>query len=85
MQKLRVGDQLVRSDRDATLAGYETVRQGCAERCGCVQCRNLAVQRQTLFPPAFQLFLSDLGVDWRKEAEASHCGPLEASTIAYSR
>jgi hypothetical protein len=44
MIELQVGDQIVRYDREATAAKYTKLRNGWAEGCGCVGCRNFATQ-----------------------------------------
>jgi hypothetical protein len=47
--ELRVGDQTVRYDRKATAVAYGGIKQGGAGKCGCIFCRNFAVQRSTIF------------------------------------
>ena len=77
MTELRLGDQLVRYDRDATLAAYAQLPQGWAEECGCSTCRNFIAVRAQAFPDAFRTFLSELGIDANKEGEAIYYGPIE--------
>jgi hypothetical protein len=69
MQKLRLGDQLIRFDREATVTAYRAVQSGGADQCTCVYCRNFAVQRANVYPPDFRALLDQLGIDPRKEGE----------------
>jgi hypothetical protein len=77
MIEMQVGDQIVRYDRDATAAIYANLRNGWAEGCGCVGCRNLAAQRDVIYPASFRELLNRLGIDPNKESEAVADGPLE--------
>lgn len=81
MIELRVGDQLVRFDRDLTIAAYSHVERGDADRCGCLPCRNFALLRGTAYPPDFREFLAALGIDPNKEGEAFHYGPKEGQHL----
>src|SRR6266568_4683509 len=83
MTELRLGDQLVRYDRDATLAAYAQLPQGWAEECGCSTCRNFIAVRAQAFPDAFRTFLSELGIDANKEGEAIYYGPIEGNLHFY--
>jgi len=76
MRELRLGDQLVRYDRDATLVAYAQLEQGDAQTCGCAGCRNFIAAREHAFPDAFRIFLAELGIDPNKEGEAVHQGPI---------
>ncbi len=76
MRELRLGDQLVRYDRDATLVAYAQLEQGDAQTCGCAGCRNFIAAREHAFPDAFRIFLAELGIDPNKEGEAVHHGPI---------
>jgi hypothetical protein len=67
MEELRLGDQLVRHDREATVAAYSKVQCGDADRCACVHCRNFAAQRAEVYPQGFRAFLETLGIDPSKE------------------
>jgi hypothetical protein len=69
MEELRLGDQLIRHDREATIAAYSTLSSGGADRCTCIYCRNFAAQRATVYPPAFLMPLDQLGIDPNKEGE----------------
>jgi len=77
MTEMQVGDQTVRYDREATAAIYAGLKNGWAEDCGCVGCRNLAAQRDVIYPTSFRELLNQLGIDPNKEAEAVADGPLE--------
>jgi hypothetical protein len=69
MQELRLGDQFVRYDREATVTAYNTLSSGGAERCNCLYCRNFAAQRAAVYPHAFRTLLGQLGIDPDKEGE----------------
>ena len=69
MEQLRLGDQLVRYDREATSAAYTELPSGDADRCACVYCRNFAAQRGTVYPRTFRALLDQLGIDPKKEGE----------------
>src|SRR5260370_38578001 len=77
MTEMQVGDQTVRYDREATSAIYAILRSGWAENCGCVGCRNLAAQRDVIYPASFRELLNQLGIDPNKEGEAVADGPFE--------
>jgi hypothetical protein len=69
MYEFRLGDQLVRHDREATIAAYTAFQSGDADRCGCIHCRNFAAQRAQIYPQAFLTLLDQLGIDPNKEGE----------------
>jgi len=75
MTELRIGDQLIRFDREATIAAYSQVPHGDADRCSCSGCRNFALLRGKIYPDAFRELLDKLGIDPKKEGEAVHYGP----------
>lgn len=77
MMEMQVGDQTVRYNREATAALYASLMGGWAEKCGCVGCRNLAAQRDGIYPASFRELLYQLGIDPNKESEAVADGPLE--------
>jgi hypothetical protein len=81
MEELRLGDQLVRFNREATAAAYRELPFGGADRCKCVYCRNFAAQRATVFPQGFRAFLDQLGVDPDKEGEVYDMGGTDGSRI----
>ena len=45
MTEMRVGDQTIRYDRDATASVYRTLERGSTEECGCIFCKNFMAQR----------------------------------------
>jgi hypothetical protein len=83
MTELRLGDQLVRYDRDTTVAVYAQWQQGWAEKCGCSGCRNFIAARAQAFPDGFRTFLAELGIDANKEGEAIYYGPVEGGLQFY--
>jgi hypothetical protein len=76
LTEIQVGDQTVRYDREATAAIYARLKNGWAESCRCVGCRNLLAQRDVVYPDSFRELLNQLGIDPYKEAEAVADGPL---------
>src|SRR6266700_2272343 len=83
MTEMRIGDQTIRYDRDATAAIYGIIEYGFAEKCGCVFCRNFAVQRNLIYPASFIALLEQLGIDPNKEGEAFQCMPVEDGCHLY--
>jgi hypothetical protein len=83
MTEMRVGDQTVRYDRDATVAIYGKMVGGFAEKCGCVFCKNFATQRNLVYPASFRALLEQLGADPNKEGEAFECAPVEDGCHLY--
>ena len=77
MTDMRIGDQPVRYDRDATMVIYGSLKHGFAEECGCVFCKNFAAQRNLVYPASFRALLEQLGIDPAKEGEAFEYGPIE--------
>jgi hypothetical protein len=83
MTEMRVGDQTILYDRDATAAAYRTLEHGFAEKCGCLFCKNFAAQRNLVYPDSFRGLLDQLGIDPNKEAEAFEYGPVEDGCHLY--
>jgi hypothetical protein len=78
MQELRVGDQLVRYDREATVTAYKSFPLGHADTCPSITCRNFAALRATIYPPTFRVLLDQLGIDPDKEGEVyDKVGPFD--------
>lgn len=77
MTEMTVGAQTIRCDPEATAAICSILRNGWAEDCGCVGCKNLLAQRDEIYPTAFRELLQRLGIDQNKESEAVADGPLE--------
>jgi hypothetical protein len=75
MIEFRIGDQLIRFDREATVIAYSEMRRGDADHCTCTACRNFALLRDKAYPGTFRSLLNQLGIDARKEGEAVHYGP----------
>ena len=77
MTEIRIGDQTVLHDREATAAIYEILLHGDPEECGCIFCKNFAVQRNLVYPASFTALLEQLGIDPNKEGEVYEYGPSE--------
>jgi hypothetical protein len=83
MEELRLGDQLIRYDRNATVAGYSKMDRGSAESCRCIFCRNYIPQREQAYPPDFVRLLDQLGIDSTKEGDLYEAGPPLDKVQAY--
>jgi len=77
MTELRIGDQLIDFDRDATLLAHSALGLGGAHGCTCSGCRNFVLLRDRAYPEPFLLFLKTLGIDPKKEGEAVLYGPKD--------
>jgi hypothetical protein len=75
--ELRLGDQLIRYDREMTLRAYAGITTDGAAECGCSYCRNFIAQRGSIYPPSFLSLLHQLGIDPTKEGEVYECGPSD--------
>jgi hypothetical protein len=47
LTEMRIGDQTIRYDREATVAAYGGLAHGFAEECGSIFCQNFAAQRKS--------------------------------------
>src|ERR1017187_10306563 len=83
MTEMRIGDQAIRFDRDATAVAYGSLENGFAERCGCIYCKNFAAHRDLAYPPSFRALLEQLGIDPDKECEAFEYYPVEGGRHLY--
>jgi hypothetical protein len=81
MQELSLGDQVIRYDREATVAAYSILLSPSAKRCGCKSCRNLAMQRESVYPLAFLAILNQLGIDPKGEHDIHQNGPVEDGMV----
>lgn len=83
MTEVRIGDQIIRFDREATIAIYANEKNGWAEDCLCAGCQNLMAQREYAYPIPFLDLLNRLGIEPAKEAETVANGPLESGLHQY--
>ena len=81
--ELRLGDQLVRYDRQATQRAYANITEGSADRCGCSECRNFIALRASVYPTTFLALLDLLGIDPVKEGHLYAYGPPSNGSIHY--
>jgi len=81
--ELRLGDQLICYDREATQQAYTSIRDGSADRCGCPECRNFIAIRSSIYPTTFLGLLNLLGIDSVKEAHLYAFAPPSNGTIHY--
>ncbi|MED6333759.1 MAG: hypothetical protein VYE81_00045 [Planctomycetota bacterium] len=83
MEERTLGPWTLRCDPEATRrASQETI--AASEACGCVACRNYAVQRGEAFGPVLREELQTLGVDPDREADLCHLGRDEDGLHRYS-
>jgi hypothetical protein len=83
MTEMRIGDQTIRYDRDATAEVYGTINHGDADECGCMFCKNFAVQRDLVYPASFRALLEAVGIDPAKEGEVFQYGSAEDGDYIY--
>ena len=62
------------ADPAATAQAYAAAPAGGADTCDCLACRNFRIARPKALPAEFLTFLEELGIDFRKDGEAYHCG-----------
>jgi hypothetical protein len=73
--ELRIGQQLITFDPEATVALYANpLTVAGANECSCTSCKNFAAQRTSVYPAEFLSLLSQLGADPLKELEAFDYG-----------
>jgi len=70
-------------NRALTAAAYAAVPEGSPETCGCDPCRNFALGRERIYPVAVRELLTQLGIDWHKEAEVYHNGQVRPEIHSY--
>ena len=80
---LRIGDQIIRFDREQTVEAYKHISKSWADKCKCVHCKNFVAQRENVFPVSFLNLLNCLGIDSSKEGEVSGCYPKPSGNRQY--
>ena len=70
-------------DRVATVGAHSREPLGGADTCTCNGCRNFVAARERVFPAPFLVLLDSLGIDWRKDGEASLYGPTSSGLYLY--
>ena len=80
---MRMGDQAIRYDPDATERVYAGLERGHADKCGCIDCQNFVAQRDSAYPESFKRLLDQLGIDSSKEGEVYAMGPNGKGKISY--
>lgn len=81
--ELRIGDQVIRYDREKTQQAYNTFDKRFTDTCGCIDCQNFAAQRDSAFPESFRRLLCDLGIDPSREGEVYAGGPTGDRKVSY--
>jgi hypothetical protein len=56
-------------DEDCTRSTYNSVNNGSAEDCSCVECLNYLQSRDIAFPEEIKSLFGQLGIDYKKESE----------------
>ena len=59
-------------DKELTKMTYDKVSGGSSEGCDCNDCKNFVNSRETIYPEEIKKFLTELGVDYKKESEICH-------------
>jgi len=83
MEERTLGPWTLRCDPEATRRASQRII-AASEACGCVACRNYAVQRAEAFGAALREELQTLGVDPDREADLCHLGRDEDGLHLYS-
>jgi hypothetical protein len=83
MPKIIYRDWIFDADVGVTCAGYETISVGGVETCDCAGCRNFLAQRDSVFPAEVLKLFSELGVDYKRDAEIYHTARLEPNLHLY--
>ena len=83
MKQVRFGRWEVEADVEATAASYAQRVQGAPEECGCLECRNFAAARATLYPTAAVQLFESLGVRPIREAEIWHNCEIRPGVHSY--
>ena len=69
METITIGRWTLEVDREATEAAFSKISLGSPETCECGYCKNLVVARDRAYPEDARQVFSQLGIDYRKEAE----------------
>lgn len=64
-------------DYERTKEVYDSLEHGSPEGCACSDCKNFVANREEIYPREIKAFLSELGIDYKKESEAYHMSRLE--------
>jgi hypothetical protein len=83
MTQITYRDWLFDCDVEVTRAGYETILAGGVETCDCAGCRNFLAQRDSVFPVEVLKLFSELGVDYKRDAEIYHTARLDPGVHLY--
>jgi len=83
MDDLSAGRWELKVDRSATRAANSRRRQGDAEACDCVYCRNYSAARDHIPAEAIDL-LDALGIDSKLESQVSHCAEVANGLHLYT-
>lgn len=65
-------DWVFEVDQQLTIRTYKQVAKSGAETCICDDCKNYVAYRDKIFPDEVKIFFAELGIDYRKEVEATH-------------
>jgi len=77
MEILQIGQWNLQYDTEATCHIYSRIPFGGAEECGCDMCRNFIMARDQIYPKEVHDTFEILGIDMKKETEASHVHRIE--------
>ena len=59
-------------DIEMTQQLYAKRIEGCAEECGCDNCKNFIVNRSNAYPNDIQVLFNSIGIDYTKELEVNY-------------
>lgn len=78
-----LGGYVLDIDVERTRNTYRTIEKGGAESCGCSSCRNYLSALPDALPKELLRFLSEAGIDVRKDAEVYENGEVSPGIRSY--
>ena len=82
---IKVQDWILACDVKATRRIYAQIAEGGADECVCDYCNNYVLLRPRVFPEDARALLTQLGVEWCREAEVVHYHIEESGLHFYGR
>ena len=83
MAQISYRDWVFDCDPAKTRRAYEEIIAGGSETCECAGCRNFLAQRERAFPKEVLDLFSELGINYRRDAEIYHQAKLESGLHLY--
>ncbi len=64
-------------DSELTRKSFANESNGASDTCNCDYCKNFREQRESIFPEEIRILFIELGIDFRKEGDATEICKLE--------